>query len=116
MYMGIFFLCASLFLRFYSPKERGNMFGYKSPQQGMRRNVWFWSNKCFGKLALTGSTVYLASDVFLLFTGNMERLERLNRYILPWILFSIAVTEIYTYIRTRGRDDNKSAQERRHRQ
>ena len=81
--MGILFLCFSLFLRFYSPREKGNMLGYKSPQQGMRRNVWFWSNRCFGKLALAGSAVYLAASIILLILGKTEMAYKLNLYIIP---------------------------------
>lgn len=103
--MGILFLCFSLFLRYYSPREKGNMLGYKSPQQGMRRNVWFWSNRCFGKLALAGSAVYFAASIILLILGKTEMAYKLNLYIIPYLLFSTGVTEIYTFIRVRRKDE-----------
>lgn len=104
LYIGIFFLCFSLFLRFYSPKERGNMLGYKSPQLRTRRRVWFWSNRCFGNLALAGSAVYLTVSTAFLAAGKTEWLDEVNRYIIPYLLLSIVVTEIYTFIRVRRKE------------
>ena len=67
IYIGLICLCFSFFLFFYSPKDPKNMLGYKSLQQNMHKDIWKWTNECFGLLALVGSILY---SHFRLFRSN----------------------------------------------
>lgn len=81
---------ASLFLFFYSPKEK-NILGYKSLQQNLDSNVWKWSNKCFGGLSLLGSILFSIIHMY-----NKDMI--LFKYILIYILISFVITELYVFI------------------
>ena len=96
--IGIVCILFSLFLFFLSPKENKNMLGYKSPQQGLNKNVWKWSNKCFGVLAIVGSSIYLIATIILLLSGNDKYGDMINRIGLVYTIISVIITEIYTLI------------------
>jgi hypothetical protein len=48
IFYGLIFLCYGIFLFFFSAKEKKNMLGYKSLQQNMHKDIWKWTNQCFG--------------------------------------------------------------------
>lgn len=96
--IGILCMVFALFLFFLSPKEAKNMFGYKSPQQGLNKNVWKWSNKCFGLLAIIGSTIYLISAIVLMVLGIHKYSVLLNKVGLVYIVISVIITEMYTFM------------------
>lgn len=99
--VGVLCLLFSLFLFFLSPKENQNMFGYKSPQQGFHKNIWKWSNRCFGLLAMIGSAIYLITAVILAFLEIHKYDAMINRIGLVYIIICAIVTEIYTFILSR---------------
>lgn len=77
------------------------MFGYKSPQLGLNKNTWKWSNKCFGVLIFIGGMVYLISSI-VLSTLNLEQYNSLlNKIGLVYILVNVVITEVYIFIRSR---------------
>ena len=43
--------------------------------------------------------------IILLILGKTEMAYKLNLYIIPYLLFSTGVTEIYTFIRVRRKDE-----------
>lgn len=96
--IGIVCMAVACFLFFLSPKEDKNMFGYKSPQQGLNKNVWKWSNKCYGLFAIVGSAIYLISAIVLLALRITQYNALLNKMGLAYIFVSIILTEICTYI------------------
>lgn len=83
---------------FLSPKENKNILGYKSPQQGLNKNVWKWSNKCFGLLALIGSIVYLVATVVLMVMNLQEYGILQNKIAVIYIILSVIITEVYTFV------------------
>ncbi|WP_313129014.1 hypothetical protein [Anaerocolumna sp.] len=95
--IGLICLGMSIFILFFSPKEsyKNNALGYKSPQLNTHKNIWFWTNKCFGLLALPGSILYLLISIILVLTGHVEFSTAMNRYLLIYIGSSIIITEIY---------------------
>lgn len=97
IYIGLICLGLSIFLIFYSPKEKKNMLGYKSFQQNMHKDVWKWTNRCFGFLTLIGSFIYLTLSI--LETLGIIHFVNLNKYALYYILFSIVVTESYALVK-----------------
>ncbi len=96
--VGIICLTYSLFIYFFSPKEGKNMLGYKSPQQGMHKNIWKWSNKCFGILVLLGSSIYLIITITMRFFNISKYNSIINRYGIIYIFLCIIITEIYTFV------------------
>lgn len=100
IYLGFIFLAYSLFLFLFSPKEPGNLFGYKSPQLNTHRRIWEWSNTCFGLLVLIGSCFYLIISIFLEGQG-ISLSMKLNKGALIYLAFSFAVTELYVFMRKR---------------
>lgn len=99
--IGIVCMLYSIFLYSYSYKENQNMLGYKSSQQRMNKNVWKISNRCFGFLALIGSSIYLVVTVVLLLCNLSKYNEKLNIYGLIYICICVFVTEVYTLVRSR---------------
>lgn len=99
--IGLICLCFGLFLFFVSPKEKKNMFGYKSLQQGMHREIWKWTNQCFGLFIMVGSIVYLAFSIAYGANG-ISFFTKLNRYGLFYIVISFVLTEAYGLIRRHG--------------
>lgn len=97
--IGILCLILALYIFYQSPKEGKNMLGYKSPQQGIHKNIWKWSNKCFGFLAIVGSAIYLFIVVIFMYQGVVVYNTKLNYYGLIYILISVIITEIYTLLR-----------------
>ncbi len=94
IYIGLICLFYGFYLFFLSPKEKKNMFGYKSFQQNMHKDIWKWTNECFGLLILAGSIIYLTfSIVFEI--NDISFTARLNQYGLFYILSSIVLTECY---------------------
>lgn len=95
--IGLICLGMSIFILFFSPKEsyKNNALGYKSPQLNTHKNIWFWTNKCFGLLALLGSILYLLISVVLVLTGHVGFSTTMNKYLLIYIGLSIVLTEIY---------------------
>lgn len=96
--IGILCMIFSLFLFFLSPKENKNALGYKSPQQGLNKNVWKWSNKCFGLLAIIGSFVYIITTVILIAMNLQEYGMLQNKIAVAYIILSVIITEVYTFV------------------
>ena len=80
------------------------MFGYKSLQQGMHKDIWKWTNQCFGLLMIVGAIVYLAFSS-VLYSKGISFSKELNRYGLIYIVLSFVITECYAMIR-RHRNKN----------
>lgn len=98
IYIGLICLCYSLFLLFLSPKEKHNILGYKSLQQNTHKDIWKWTNECFGLLTLVGSIIYFIISIIL----EMKHISfsaRLNKYGLIYIIISFVLTEFYGFIR-----------------
>lgn len=95
IYIGLICLGCSLFLIFYSPKEKGNMLGYKSLQLNTHKDIWKWTNICFGLLTLIGSIVYLSLSI--LEALKIINFANLNKYGLYYIGIAFAVTEFYAF-------------------
>ena len=93
-YIGLICLCYSLFLLFLSPKDKKNLFGYKSLQQNMHKDIWKWTNECFGILTLVGSIIYLTLSI-ILEINDISISSQLNKYGLIYIVFSFILTECY---------------------
>ncbi len=100
---GILFLVFSVFLYFISPIYKKNMLGYKSMQQGMYKDIWKMSNKCFGLLAMIGSSIYLAMAITFKILDMKHYNALLNQCGIFYILLSILVTEVYTFISSQKR-------------
>lgn len=98
LFIGVLCMMFSLFLFFLSPKENKNMLGYKSPQQGFNKNIWKWSNKCFGLLAMIGSAIYLIIAAVLAFLEIRKYDAMINSIGLAYVIICVIVTEIYTFI------------------
>ena len=98
IYIGLIFLCYSLFLLFLSPKDKKNMFGYKSLQQNTHKDIWKWTNECFGLLTLAGSILYLALTI-IFEVNNISLSRKLNKYGLIYIIISFVITECYGFIK-----------------
>lgn len=77
------------------------MFGYKSPQQGFYKNIWKWSNRCFGLLAMIGSAIYLIVAVILAFLEIRKYDAMINSIGLVYVIICVIVTEVYTFILSR---------------
>lgn len=98
--IGIVCFVFALFLYFLSPSEGKNMLGYKSPQQGTHKNIWKWSNKCFGILAIAGASIYLLAAIILRILSIGEYDSKINLYGMIYIIICIIITETYTFIRS----------------
>lgn len=96
--LGILFLVFSVFLYFISPIYKKNMLGYKSMQQGMHKDIWKMSNKCFGLLAMIGSSIYLAMAITFKILDMKHYNALLNQCGIFYILLSILITEVFTFI------------------
>ncbi len=94
IYIGMICLVYSLFLFFLSPREKKNILGYKSLQQNMDKDIWKWTNKCFGLLTLAGSIIYLIFSIILEFKG-ISFSSKLSMYGLIYIVISFVLTECY---------------------
>ena len=101
--IGIICLAYSLFISFFSPKEGKNMLGYKSPQQGINKNIWQWSNKCFGILAIIGSSIYLLTTIAFKILDIDNYYSVINRYGIVYIFLCIIITELYTFVQSQGK-------------
>ena len=97
-YIGLICLCYSLFLLFLSPKDKKNLFGYKSLQQNMHKDIWKWTNECFGILTLVGSIIYLTLSI-ILEINDISISSQLNKYSLIYIVFSFILTECYGLVK-----------------
>ncbi len=96
--IGILCLIFSLFLFFLSPRENKNLLGYKSPQQGLNKSVWKWSNKCFGLLAIIGSVLYLITTIVLIILKLQKYGTLQNKIAIVYIFLCVIITEIYTFV------------------
>ena len=76
------------------------MLGYKSPQQGINKNIWQWSNKCFGILAIIGSSIYLLTTIAFKILDIDNYYSVMNRYGIVYIFLCIIITEIYTFVQS----------------
>ena len=76
------------------------MFGYKSLQQNIHKDIWKWTNECFGLLTLFGSMLYLTLSIILELKG-ISISSRLNMYGLFYIVFSFILTECYGLMKRR---------------
>jgi hypothetical protein len=99
IYIGLICLCYSAFLFFLSPKEKKNMLGYKSFQQNMHKDIWKWTNECFGLLTLVGSFIYLTISI-ILEIKDISFSSELNKYGLIYIIISFVLTECYGLIQS----------------
>ena len=97
LYIGLICLCFGFFLFFYSSKDARNMLGYKSLQLNTHKDIWKWTNECFGLLTLFGSVVYLAISVYL--AAKDLSFPRLPMYGLIYIVISFITTECYAFIK-----------------
>ncbi|HHV13301.1 MAG TPA: hypothetical protein GXX75_23805 [Clostridiales bacterium] len=80
------------------------MLGYKSVQLRSHKNIWKWSNRCFGMLSIIGSSLFLLVDVI----GRViNKKYDLYKYVLLYILFAFIITEAYVLIKKLK--DNKPA-------
>lgn len=95
--IGILCLALSLLQYFYSPKNI-SILGYKSLQLSTHKNIWKWSNKCFGLLAIIGSTIYLLASIILSVLSINEYDSIMNDYGIAYILVCVFITEIYTFV------------------
>lgn len=95
---GLLFLVLSLFIYFISPIYKKNILGYKSMQQGIHKDIWKWSNKCFGLLAMIGSVIYLAVSITFKVLDITDYNALLNQCGTFYIFLSILATEVYTFI------------------
>ncbi|MDF2512270.1 MAG: hypothetical protein K0S04_2136 [Herbinix sp.] len=82
------------------------MLGYKSLQQNMHKNIWRWTNECFGLLTLVGSIIYVAISVYL--EANDILFSKLPMYGLLYIVISFVITECYAFYK-RYTDKNINA-------
>lgn len=95
--IGVFYIAMSSYILFFSSTDKPNVLGYKSLQINIHKNIWLWTNKCFGIFSLIGSILYLLISVILLLTENSEYLAVINKYGLYYILISFVITEIYAF-------------------
>ncbi len=100
---GLLFFALSLFLYFISPIFKKNILGYKSMQQGMYKDVWMLSNKCFGLLVMIGSIIYLTMAITFKISDIKHYDALLNQCGTFYIFLSILVTEVYTFISSQKR-------------
>ncbi len=105
--VGILCLAFSIFIYFLSPKEGENMLGYKSPQQGMHKDIWKCSNKCFGILALFGSSIYLITTIIFRIFNISEYNKNINHYGLIYVFICIIITEVYTFANSHKQHKNR---------
>lgn len=98
--IGIICMALSLFLYFYSPNNI-SLLGYKSPQLGTHKNIWKWSNKCFGVLAMIGSGIYLITSIIFNIINMSEYDSIMNKFAIAYVIVSIFMTELYSFIRVR---------------
>jgi uncharacterized membrane protein len=98
IFYGAVFLCYGIFLLFFSGKEKKNMLGYKSLQQNLHKEIWKWTNQCFGLLAIVGAVVYLIISV-IQEVKNITLPFSLYKYVLVYIGLSILITECYGLIK-----------------
>ena len=98
--IGLLCFVLAVWITFFSPKEGRNIFGYKSPQ-GMNKNIWKWSNKCFGILAMIGSFLYLLITLIAQLLGQDQFSNEINKYAILYIFVSIIITEVFTFVRSR---------------
>lgn len=96
--IGVICLALSIWTCFFSPREGMNMLGYKSPQ-GMHKNIWKFSNKCFGIFGIVGSSLYLLINLIFKILGLSDYYNDINKYAIIYIYVSIIITEIYTFVR-----------------
>lgn len=94
IFYGLIFLCYGIFLFFFSAKEKKNMLGYKSLQQNMHKDIWKWTNQCFGLLAIVGSVIYLITSI-IQEVQNITLAYSMYKYVLVYIGTSILITECY---------------------
>jgi uncharacterized membrane protein YesL len=73
------------------------MLGYKSLQLNTHKEIWKWTNECFGLLTLVGSIIYLAVSVYL--EANDILFSRLPVYGLIYIAISFVITECYAFVK-----------------
>lgn len=73
------------------------MLGYKSLQQNMHKDIWKWTNQCFGLLTLIGSIIYLTFSIIE--TLGIIHFANLNKYGLFYIVFSFVVTECFAFVK-----------------
>lgn len=73
------------------------MLGYKSLQLKKHKDVWKWTNQCFGLLTLIGSISFLVFLSILKIQGEGTSLSGIKVF-LYYILFCFVITECYAYI------------------
>lgn len=70
------------------------MFGYKSLQQNMHKDIWKWTNECFGLLTFVGSIIYIICSI-ILEKKDIPFSPRLNIYALVYLTICVVLTECY---------------------
>ena len=85
--------------------EKSHNVGYGQsenlPTKGMNKNIWKWSNKCFGILEMIGSFLYLLLTLIVQLLGKDQFSNEINKYAILYIFLSIIVTEVFTFVRSR---------------
>ncbi len=99
---GIIFCIIGIVVYWFSPASPHNV-GYVSLQLHRNKNVWYWSNRFFGRLCLAGSMVFLITAVLqkLAFKGDSAAGRWALAIFLTYLILCIVITEIYIFIKIR---------------
>lgn len=99
---GIVFCILGIMVYWFSPASPHNV-GYVSLQLHRNKNVWYWSNRFFGRLCLIGSIVFLITTV--LFKIALKGDSAAGRWalasFLTYLMLCVVITEVYIYIKIR---------------
>lgn len=100
--LGIVFCIIGIMVYWFSPASPHNV-GYVSLQLHRNKNVWYWSNRFFGRLCLAGSLVLLITAVLqkLALEENSAAGRWALAIFLTYLILCIVITEIYIYIKIR---------------
>lgn len=100
--LGIVFCIIGIIVYWFSPAAPHNV-GYVSLQLHRNKNVWYWSNRFFGRLCLAGSLVLLITAVLQKLA--LKESSAAGRWalaiFLTYLILCIVITEIYIYIKIR---------------
>lgn len=98
--LGIAFVFIGIVVYWFSPGSPHNI-GYRSLQSARNKNIWFWSNRFFGRLCLTGSVIFLITAILLelLNMGKSDIGKWTEIIFLSYIILSVVITEIYIFIK-----------------
>jgi uncharacterized membrane protein len=111
LYIGIICFVVSIYLFFFSAKEENNILGYKSVLHRPNKNIWRWSNKCFGTLAIIGSSIYLIVTIIFRVLSITDYNSLVNEFGVAYIFICIFITEVYTFVRVQKSKNKKDETE-----